>query len=272
MHRELQVPGYALAVQYSSVPSTMDLAREWVGSCERSDSSAIFIAQEQTAGRGRQGRKWLSPPGAALMATFVFPCSQPISLLGGYSLAAGVGIVSSLSRFTEKLSLKWPNDIVSFDRAGRYPTQETTKKVGGILIEVIPKGSEHMISLGLGLNVQGVPDDLEREACSLAQIVSVPVTVSETLKWIAAGLLSANHHFMECGFTGVRERWCTYSCFTHGDGYSTYLTIDTGSEVIKGQYCGVTEIGSLLIQSDEVMREVHSGHILYWGSSYDIER
>lgn len=272
MQRELHLPGYLYAVEYPSVPSTMDVAREWVDSCENSSAAAVFVAQDQSAGRGRQGRKWISPPGSALMATFVFPCPTPISSLGGYSLAAGVGILSSLSEFTQKLSLKWPNDIVSSDRGSGYPTQENTKKVGGILIEVIPKGSAHMISLGLGINVQRVPVDLEGEACSLAQVTDEEITVYKVLDLVAKGLLSAHNEFMHGGFSIFNERWCKHSSFMHGEEYSTYLKIDTSSEVIKGYFRGISDVGSLVLQTDAGVREIHSGHILYWGKSHDVEK
>jgi biotin-[acetyl-CoA-carboxylase] ligase BirA-like protein len=270
VHRELKVPGYGFAVEHSLVTSTMDLAKEWVASSERCDAAALFIAREQTAGRGRQGRRWSSPPGSALMATFVFPCSRPISSLGGYSLAAGVGIVSSLSSVTNQLSLKWPNDIIYCNKSEGIPTQESAKKVGGILIEVIPKGSSHVISLGLGLNVQGVPTDLNCEACSLAQVTSHPITVHDTLTLVAAGLLTAHGSFLEGGFSDAKERWQRLSCFKHGADCSTYLEIDTGNEIVKGLFCGVTEIGALLVHTHQVIKEVHSGHIIYWGAPHDV--
>ncbi len=269
MLRTLQIPGYGYAAEYLTVTSTMDLAREWIGTCENCDTPALFIAHEQTAGRGRQGRKWSSPPGSALMATFVFPCPRSIALLGGYSLAAGVGILQSLSEITEELTLKWPNDLISYDRLQGFPSQEHAKKVGGILIEVIPKGREHMIALGLGINVLGVPEDLKREAGSLLQIAKHATTVNEALRLIAIGLLSVHHEFMEGGFTAFRDRWIGFSCFRRVGDCVTNLSIDTGSEVIEGIFGGVTDIGALVIETGGVMKEVHSGHVLYWGRRHD---
>lgn len=105
-----------------SVSSTQDAARDLpVGS--------VVVAEEQTAGRGRLGRRWEAPPGSALLATFVV-APHPLT-----SLAAGVAAAEACGG---AVRLKWPNDLLLEGR-----------KLGGILVESRP--DRHLVGIGINL-------------------------------------------------------------------------------------------------------------------------
>jgi BirA family biotin operon repressor/biotin-[acetyl-CoA-carboxylase] ligase len=93
------------------------------------------VADHQTQGRGRRARRWETPPGTALLASFVL---QPGPLL---SLAAGVAAASACGR---NVSLKWPNDLLLEGR-----------KLGGVLVEV--HGGKAIV--GIGINLSWAPPD-----------------------------------------------------------------------------------------------------------------
>jgi len=103
---------------------------------------ALVTAAEQTAGRGRQGRTWSAPPGAALLMSLVL--REPPALL---PLAAAVAVAQACG---EDAGIKWPNDV-----------QVDGRKVAGILAEGRPQ--EGWAVLGIGVNVAVRPEDLPPE-------------------------------------------------------------------------------------------------------------
>ncbi len=113
----------------------------------------LVTAAQQTAGRGRQGRGWSSPPGTALLGSWVIRgTGQPGPLL---SLAAGVAVADLVG---DHAQLKWPNDVLIDGR-----------KVSGILVEGRPQ--EHWAVLGIGINValriEQLPEELRDRAATL---------------------------------------------------------------------------------------------------------
>jgi BirA family biotin operon repressor/biotin-[acetyl-CoA-carboxylase] ligase len=120
----------------------------------------VVVAQAQTAGRGRQGRTWQSPPGGGLWFTMLLrPSDVPMARYGWLPLLAGVALAEAV-RDEAKLEagLKWPNDLLIGDA-----------KCAGILAEATGTGA---VALGIGLNTRLTPDELppdpQTKATSLA--------------------------------------------------------------------------------------------------------
>jgi BirA family transcriptional regulator, biotin operon repressor / biotin---[acetyl-CoA-carboxylase] ligase len=107
----------------------------------------VLVAEEQTAGRGRLGRGWVSPPGAALTFSFLLrPAVVPAARQGWLPLLAGVSVVAALRGATSnEIALKWPNDVL----AGGA-------KLAGILAE----STGDAVIIGIGLNVSTERDEL----------------------------------------------------------------------------------------------------------------
>jgi BirA family biotin operon repressor/biotin-[acetyl-CoA-carboxylase] ligase len=129
------------------VASTLDVAHE-LGS-EGAQAGTLVLADVQTAGRGRGGSEWNSPPGSGLWITIV---ERPTDTTGLQVLSLRVGLRSAraLDRFApEPVRLKWPNDLYVDHR-----------KLGGILIEARwRKGRLEWVAIGIGVNVR-MPDDV----------------------------------------------------------------------------------------------------------------
>jgi BirA family transcriptional regulator, biotin operon repressor / biotin---[acetyl-CoA-carboxylase] ligase len=123
----LAVVGKGKVLRVGSVTSTQDLARAM-------PLGSVVVAEHQTAGRGRLERRWESPPGTALLVSFVL---APNPLL---SLAAGVAAAEACS---PDVRLKWPNDLLL-----------DGKKLGGILVETTPERA----ICGIGINLTWAPD------------------------------------------------------------------------------------------------------------------
>ncbi len=127
---------------YPTIGSTNDVAREVAG--RGAPEGTLVIADEQTAGKGRLGRRWLAPPGTSLLMSLLFypdlapSQAQRLTMLCSLAVVDGIRAVTGL-----RPQLKWPNDILI-----------NYKKVGGILTETGVTG-DHLdyVVVGIGLNV-----------------------------------------------------------------------------------------------------------------------
>jgi BirA family biotin operon repressor/biotin-[acetyl-CoA-carboxylase] ligase len=131
---------------HASVPSTNDRLKEWArqGAAEWS----VVVADAQTAGRGRAGHSWTSPPGNLYLSVLLRPRGVGGARL--LPLLAGVGAAEALAEWGVEVALKWPNDL---HLGGR--------KVGGLLAESSGTGTQlDWVVLGLGLNLTAAPGDV----------------------------------------------------------------------------------------------------------------
>ncbi len=148
LERLLDLPRVELL---DSTTSTLDVAHRIAA--DAAPAGTLVIANEQTAGRGRDGKTWQSSAGAGIWLTLLERPADP-SGLGVLSLRVGLAAAEALDRFaSEPLRLKWPNDLYS-DRG----------KVGGILVEARWHDQTfEWVAIGLGVNVNA-PDNLTNAA------------------------------------------------------------------------------------------------------------
>ena len=141
---------------YERIGSTNDEAARWAAS--GAPDLALVVADEQTAGRGRMGRSWYTPPGAALAFSLVLRPSQaaaPVGHAATHLTALGaLALATALeSLYGLPAEIKWPNDVLVQRR-----------KLAGILAEAQWQGEAlQAVILGIGVNVEpgSVPDDPE---------------------------------------------------------------------------------------------------------------
>jgi len=144
----------------------------------------LVTAAEQTAGRGRQGRTWVGPPGRALLLSLVLRDPTPL-----VPLAAGVAVAEIASG-----AIKWPNDVLVGGR-----------KVAGILVEGRPQ--EGWAVLGIGLNVAVTPADLPAELRERAGGLGLaPADLEPTLDRLLGALESWLAHDAATVLDAVRAR------------------------------------------------------------------
>ena len=192
---------------HASLPSSNDRALAWAR--EGAPHGALVTADEQTAGRGRLGRRWASPAGEGLYASVVL---RPAEYLGGgaswsprwsaLGLAVGLGLRLGLGRWVPEVRLKWPNDLLVRRR-----------KLAGVLCETRWQGSTPDVVVGFGINVlQGkFPDDLR--ATSLAIELSLETCPSrlEVLEAVLMGLEGVLGRFFAGGFPAIRGAYEAHS-------------------------------------------------------------
>jgi BirA family transcriptional regulator, biotin operon repressor / biotin---[acetyl-CoA-carboxylase] ligase len=136
---------------------------------------SVLVAEEQTAGRGRMGRAWLSPPGAALMFSVLLrPVAVPPARRGWIPLLAGVAIASAVATAGLDARLKWPNDVLLGER-----------KLAGILAEQVADA----VVVGVGVNVSTRRDDLPVETATSLALEGAAGTGRQQLLGAALGEL-----------------------------------------------------------------------------------
>lgn len=137
-------------------------------------AGALFVAEQQTGGRGRHGRQWHSVAGQSLTFSLVLRPCVALDKLSAVTLVVGLAVHDALTQHgATDLKLKWPNDLVHH-----------RKKLVGILVEkpgsVSSRDTGLVVGIGMNVGKQSVPDDLTAQATSLEHLVTT-VPARETL-------------------------------------------------------------------------------------------
>ncbi len=165
-------PGRGQIELLDGIPSTNDAARD--RAIDGAPDGACVVADTQTAGRGRHGRLWFSPPGCNLYLSLVVrAASSRIRLLPLLGAVATREVVAAYLDGRTRATIKWPNDVLA-----------DGLKVAGVLAELYA-GDEPFGILGIGVNVNmgahDFPADLRRPAGSLSMLLGREVDRSELL-------------------------------------------------------------------------------------------
>jgi len=214
------------------------------------------VAEYQTGGRGRRGRRWLSPLGHGVCLSVSWCFELAPRDLPALSLVAGVAAAIALTGLgVEGVQLKWPNDIVA---AGG--------KLGGILVEVAGEpGGPLRAVVGIGLNVRpvaGIAAELRGEGCSLPALALDDLPDGRQLprNALIAALLDALYgslrSFGTTGSQGFLAEWRRRDCLA---GHPVVVT--RGQESFTGVACGLADDGSLLVDRDGSIVPVVAGDV-----------
>jgi BirA family biotin operon repressor/biotin-[acetyl-CoA-carboxylase] ligase len=197
-----------------------------------------LIAFEQSKGRGRQGRAWLSPPGHFFGSTLVElrPADPPAPSL---SLAAGLALIEAVDVAAPSLPLmlKWPNDLLL-----------NGDKLAGVLLE---RSGERIVA-GFGVNLASAPRLPDRAAASLNGAI----------------MPQAFAPLMAASFSRLLALWrsepdaiaCAWQMRAHQPG--ALLTIHTGAEDrVSGRFDGIEPDGALRLRTDAGIEIVRAGDV-----------
>ncbi len=169
----------------SEVTSTSDEAKR--AARLGAPHGSTWVAESQTAGRGRQGRTWVSPPGENLLFSVLIRSSGPAIRLPLVSLVAGLAVAEAVERAAPSagVRIKWPNDVVVVRDGGRL------EKLAGILVETsMTADTVDAIVVGIGINVhtRSFPGELAQLATSVARLAEAPPDRAELLADVLHGL------------------------------------------------------------------------------------
>ena len=202
------------------------------------DGCAVFIADEQTAGQGRRGRNWVSPPASNLYMSVSRRFDLSLPALSGLSLVVGLVVVEALQGLGfAGIAVKWPNDIMVGDR-----------KLGGVLIDVRADAQATAVVIGIGINVSMPPETgatVDQPWCDLSMLSGPPVSRDLLAAAILDVLLPALEEFATQGWPAFAVRWQHYDLLA---GKS--VRILEGARAHEGLAMGVDASGALRVRMD----------------------
>lgn len=231
---------------YAEVGSTNDVAATLADRGER--EGTVVIADAQTAGRGRHGRVWLSPPGAGLYMSIVLrPAAHAVSLL---TIAAGVALAEGIQAATGlEPQLKWPNDVYIGGR-----------KLAGILAEAgTSNAGVHHVVLGCGINLMpaAYPPEVAARATAIESELGRPVDRGLLLVECLAALHLRYGDLQSRADAAVVARWRDRAASTFG----RRVEWDAAGVTRYGIAEDIDETGALLVRDGAARARVISGEV-----------
>lgn len=230
------------------VVSTLDLGARVLAECIENElplPSAMILAKEQSAGRGRSGRSWHSPTGKGIYATLTF--AVPSALAGLLPLSFAVATARFIrERWGVDAKLKWPNDVLVDER-----------KIAGILISARHHEKQAYVAAGVGINLCHFDDAPER-ATSIEDITGKPVDVEqaseEFIRWF-------DRHFdRQRSSAEILDDWRSLTVHERGDPIRCLV----GDTVITGGWDGIDESGRAVIDRNGHPVHIPAGDLIDW--------
>jgi BirA family transcriptional regulator, biotin operon repressor / biotin---[acetyl-CoA-carboxylase] ligase len=250
LHQILASTGINAVRYVAQTGSTNNDALAWL--TEGVDDFSVIVADEQTAGRGRFERKWVTHPGVALAFTVVFhPREEELPYIHLFSPLAGIAVAAGLDNLLHlRTQIKWPNDVL-IERA----------KVCGILSETAWNGAQiEGIVVGIGINVlpESIPpaEAVSFRATCLQKHLSDPIDRWQVL---AAILQQMKDWRAKLGRPEFFQYWQEHLAFA---GEEVEIQGALGAEV-SGRLVGIDPSGELLIETEagEVSVQVGDVHL-----------
>lgn len=245
--RPMRRIGHAIEA-HASMVSTNDRARELLGLTD--GDGRVVVAEEQTAGRGRRGREWLSPPGLNLLVSVAMRPGIAAQDAWQLGLAAALAAADACSAVAP-IALKWPNDLVS---------ATDDRKAGGLLIETMAEGdrlSGAIVGIGINANwrLDDMPEALRGTATSLADLAGEPVDRVALLARLL-GRLEEELDAIEAGHSPL-ERYRA-RCSTLG----RTVTIATADGSVTGRAVDLDAAGALVVEAVDRLHVLSSGEVV----------
>ena len=231
-----------------SVGSTNDEAKRLADA--NAPEGTWVVAREQTGGKARRGRQWVSLPGNLYSSLLLRP-PGPASALTALSFASAVAVGEALLTLASGLPVayKWPNDVLVGGR-----------KIAGILLE--SGGNPTWVVVGIGLNVAHHPDDSERPATSL-KAEGYEISVDTAMSALGRTLENTYLRWRERGFDPVRQAWLARAV-----GLNQQITVRLPDREIAGVFAALDQDGALLLdQADGRRLRIDAGDVFLRAAS-----
>jgi BirA family biotin operon repressor/biotin-[acetyl-CoA-carboxylase] ligase len=219
-------------------------------------SGSICMAEQQTAGKGRRGRNWVSPFGSNIYLSILWHFQSSPVAISGLSLVIGVAIIRALkSKYQIDFQLKWPNDIFY-----------KNKKLGGILVEVFGEAEGPCSAvIGLGLNLYLSEENAESIAqpwTDLSKITGEKQLNRNALTGLLIGqMLTSMADFEQNGLSAYLDEWRSYDCLK-GNAATVYI----GQNNYNGIVQGINDQGLLMMTMPDGTTQVFaSGEVSFSG-------
>ncbi len=230
------------------VPSTNSLLLGRIASGD-APPGTVVATDDQTGGRGRGQRTWVSRPGSDLACSLVLEAAEDPRHLGSLSMAAALGVADCLADQGLTAQTKWPNDVI----VGR-------RKIAGILPEPAPgSGQPQLVVLGIGLNLgmtRAEAEAIDQPATSVLVETGSAPSPREVLSALLQRLTPWLEAWTAAGFAALRRGWEARCA-----GLGERVTVVDGGERLSGVLAGFGDGGQLLLEEGGAVREVWAGSL-----------
>lgn len=234
---------------YTSVSSTQDEIKTLLHDFSAQQDFLCVFADVQATGRGRHGRTWISPEGNLYMTLALRPVGER-KYLGLYAYICGLALYDALAPHIggAEIALKWPNDVMVED-----------KKLAGILMEfyTAPETGEDYLLIGMGVNIKSAPDE---RVCIHDIAPNCAVKPKDVMDVMLSAFDAWQTDYIESGAAHILKTWQA-----RGWRLDEQVQAKLGQEVIKGQFSGFDEFGSLIILLDNGEKRRITAGQLYFG-------
>ncbi len=220
---------------FESLNSTNVWANEHANTFE-TNILTLVTAGQQTGGKGRLGRGWVSPEGKNIYATFCFFMDTQRKDIGNLPQVMAISAAEVLHQNDFSIKLKWPNDLLL-----------QSKKVGGILTETKSIEDSLFIAIGVGININMLPDDvkaIDRPATSLYIESGKTFIVEEVIQELSKNFVNKLQQFLKEGFTPF------ISSYKERLAHSPHseMSFRDSQSIWHGHFAGINSDGSLAMR------------------------
>ncbi len=212
-------------------------------------ANSLLVADHQTAGVGRRGNQWLTPPGQSVCLSYRFSLPIGTEQLSGYQITSALAILTALQQFdpTIQVQLKWPNDLY-----------HQGAKFAGILINLIP-GSAQLTEVVVGIGINWTLSDtqlasVDRPVCN-APLNPKPDRTTFIIALIKQ-IQSHNQQFIQLGLANFLTQWQSHD-YLQGKT----VQLQHGQETLRGHYHGISETGELMLETESGIKHLSSGEV-----------
>ncbi|MFN6183330.1 MAG: biotin--[acetyl-CoA-carboxylase] ligase [Burkholderiales bacterium] len=208
---------------------------------DRTPQRSLLVTQNQTQGRGRHGRSWDCPAGAALALSIGLRSTHAPAALGGLTLLCGLAVKQALAQAGAKVGLKWPNDVLDL---------ATRQKLSGVLVELQPLGDKSVwLVIGIGINLEAAPAG----AAQLGQVDDLARLITD----IVMALEQRYAVFEASGFEPLMQEF-NDAHLLQGE---PVMLLQGEHVTLRGHFAGINASGEALIQSAEQIHLVSAGEL-----------
>ncbi|VGO23100.1 biotin--[acetyl-CoA-carboxylase] ligase [Pontiella sulfatireligans] len=213
-------------------------------------SGSIVATREQTAGRGRQERKWLSAPDTNLCFSLFIATPAELMAVPSLTMAIAMAVSEMLNRLRIPAAPKWPNDVLV-----------DGKKICGILSERVESGDSSatgiIVGIGLNVNMSSVEAEaIDRPATSMLIVSSQAHDLCRTLESLFQPLEHWIEEWKQGGFPRLRESWTQQA-----GPIGKRLTVHDGDVIKSGTLAGFGDHGELLLNTENGVETIWSGDV-----------
>jgi len=235
-------------LHYNSVGSTNSEVERLA--LEGAPEGLCVVADEQTAGRGRLQRQWISPLGSGLYFTILLRPQISEAKWPLITLLAAIAVSEVLrNHLAIQPDIKWPNDVLVDDR-----------KISGILAEAFETPTGRALALGIGINLtaNAFPRELLDTAISIEEATGRQVEREAILSQLLSSLIYYYGVMNDGPDNQIIDEWCKRSSYANGKA----VQIATGGETIRGVTRGLETNGALRVETaNGKIQIIHAGDV-----------